>query len=73
MSFGFPGTFFIQNGRGQKYMIAPSRVFANEVLKHLCEGDEVRIATISVVKTQTLLYAHEVHFRGFDLTTSPPT
>lgn len=63
----------MENKRGQKFIVAPSRVIAGGVLKHLAEGDEVKIATISVVKPEVMIYAHEVHFRGFDLTTTPPT
>jgi hypothetical protein len=73
MASGFPGSFFIKDKSGQKFLVAPSRVFANEVLKHLSEGDAVEIETISAVKPETMLYAHEVRFRGYDLTTLPPT
>lgn len=72
MSIGFVGSFFMVDSKGQKFMVAPSRTFARDVVKHLVEGDTVEIATISNVKPEVMIYAHEVHFRNFDLTTTPP-
>ena len=72
MTIGFIGSFFMADDKGQKYFIAPSRAFAREVVRHLVEGDKVEIATISNVKPEVMIYAHEVRFRNFDLTTTPP-
>lgn len=72
MTIGFVGSFFMESEDGQKFMVAPSRAFAKDVVRHLAEGDVVEIATISAVKPEVMLYAHEVHFRTFDLTTTPP-
>jgi hypothetical protein len=72
MTIGFVGSFFMESDKGEKFMVAPSRVFAKEVVRHLAEGDAVEISTISAVKPEVMLYAHEVHFRNFDLTTPPP-
>lgn len=73
MLVGFRGAFFMTTKDGKKFMVVPSRVLANDVLRHLAEGDEVTLSTISVPKEGTTIYAHELEFRGFDLTTAPPT
>jgi len=72
MTIGFIGSFFIENDKGQKFFIAPSRSFSQEVVRHLVQGDIVEIATISTIKSDVMLYAHEVRFRNFDFTTTPP-
>lgn len=72
MSIGFVGSFFMVDKKGQKFMVAPARAISREVVKHLVEGDKVEIATISNVKPEVMIYAHEVRFRTFDLTTTPP-
>lgn len=72
MTIGFVGSFFMENDKGQKFFVAPSRSFSQEVVRHLVQGDKVEIATISTVKSEVMLYAHEVRFRNFDFTTTPP-
>ena len=73
MTIGFVGSFFMTDeASGQKFMVAPARAISREVVKHLVEGDVVEISTISAVKPEVMIYAHEVHFRNFDLTTVPP-
>jgi hypothetical protein len=72
MAFGFYGSFFIQTKDGTKYLIAPSRAIAGDVMKHLVEDDKVTLTTISVVKPETMIYAHEISFRTFSLSTQPP-
>ena len=72
MAFGFYGSFFIQTKDGAKFLVAPSRTLAGEVMKHLVEDDKVTLTTISEVKPGTMIYAHEISFRTFSLATQPP-
>jgi len=72
MTIGFIGSFFMADEKGQKFFVAPSRSFSQEVVRHLVEGDIVEIATISAVKPDVMLYAHELRFRNYDFTTNPP-
>jgi len=72
MTIGFIGSFFMENDKGQKFFIAPSRAFSQEVVRHLVQGDIVEIATISAVKPDVMLFAHELRFRNYDFTTNPP-
>jgi len=72
MTIGFIGSFFMADEKGRKFFIAPSRAFSQEVVRHLVEGDIVEIATISTIKPEVMLYAHELRFRNYDFTTNPP-
>jgi hypothetical protein len=72
MTIGFVGSFFMTDDKGQKFFVAPARALSREIVKHMVQGDKVEIATISNVKPEVMLYAHEVRFRNYDLTTTPP-
>jgi hypothetical protein len=72
MTIGFVGSFFMADEKGRKFFVAPARALSREVVKHMVQGDIVEIATISTVNPEVMLFAHEVRFRNYDLTTTPP-